>query len=183
LNPLTLQVRAGLHPGECEVIGTKLGGIAVHIGARVAAEAAADEVLVSSTVKDLVAGSGLSFANRGTRLLKGVPRRMAPVRCRGRQWRQTCVPRCPQIFRSKWVTPFRSGIRRASRLTGGPGVSRESFQLATRSSSAICRRAQDSESTGSMPSGAPDLGGSWAKPSAVICRNRTAPLLGEEPNC
>ena len=73
LKPLTLQVRAGLHTGECEVIGTKLGGIAVHIGARVAAEAAADEVLVSSTVKDLVAGSGLSFESRGTRTLKGVP--------------------------------------------------------------------------------------------------------------
>jgi len=73
LKPLTLQVRAGLHTGECEVIGMKLGGIAVHIGARVAAEAAADEVLVSSTVKDLVAGSGLSFESRGTRVLKGVP--------------------------------------------------------------------------------------------------------------
>ena len=70
---LSLQVRAGLHTGECEVIGAKLGGIAVHIGARVAGEAAAGEVLVSSTVKDLVAGSGLSFESRGTRPLKGIP--------------------------------------------------------------------------------------------------------------
>ena len=70
---LGIDVRAGLHTGECEVMGDKLGGIAVHIGARVAALADAGEVLVSSTVKDLVAGSGLTFQDRGTQLLKGVP--------------------------------------------------------------------------------------------------------------
>src|SRR5262245_50009514 len=70
---LGLAVRAGLHTGECEVIGDKVGGIAVHIGARVAAHAQAGEVLVSNTVKDLVAGSGLEFADRGTHSLKGVP--------------------------------------------------------------------------------------------------------------
>jgi pimeloyl-ACP methyl ester carboxylesterase/class 3 adenylate cyclase len=70
---LGLHVRAGLHTGECEVVAGKIGGIAVHIGARVAAEAQADEVVVSSTVKDLVAGSGLSFADRGHARLKGVP--------------------------------------------------------------------------------------------------------------
>jgi pimeloyl-ACP methyl ester carboxylesterase len=70
---LGLQVRTGVHSGECEVIGEKIGGIAVHIGARVAAEAGPGEVLVSSTVKDLVAGSGLRFADRGPRALKGVP--------------------------------------------------------------------------------------------------------------
>jgi pimeloyl-ACP methyl ester carboxylesterase len=59
LQPLGLEIRAGLHTGECEVMGAKMGGIAVHIGARVAALAGAGEVLVSSTVKDLVAGSGL----------------------------------------------------------------------------------------------------------------------------
>ena len=68
-----LQVRAGVHTGECEVTGEQLGGIAVHIGARIAALAEADEVLVSSTVKDLVAGSGLKFVGRGTHVLKGVP--------------------------------------------------------------------------------------------------------------
>ena len=68
-----LEIRAGLHTGECEVMGDKLGGIAVHIGARVAALAGPGEVLVSSTVKDLVAGSGLSFKDQGTRPLKGVP--------------------------------------------------------------------------------------------------------------
>ena len=68
-----VDVRAGLHPGECEVVGEKLGGIAVHIGARIAALAGAGEVLVSNTVKDLVAGSGLSFEGRGQHILKGVP--------------------------------------------------------------------------------------------------------------
>jgi class 3 adenylate cyclase len=70
---LGLQIRAGLHTGECEVIGDRFGGIAVHIGARVAGLAEPGEVLVSSTVKDLVAGSGLHFADRGTHRLKGVP--------------------------------------------------------------------------------------------------------------
>ena len=70
---LGLQIRAGLHTGECEVVDGKVGGIAVHIGARVAAEAAAGEVLVSSTVKDLVAGSGIQFRERGAVELKGIP--------------------------------------------------------------------------------------------------------------
>jgi class 3 adenylate cyclase len=73
VQPLGLVIRAGLHTGECEVMGAKVGGIAVHIGARVAALADAGEVLVSSTVKDLVAGSGLRFADRGIKPLKGVP--------------------------------------------------------------------------------------------------------------
>jgi class 3 adenylate cyclase len=68
-----LELRAGLHTGECEVLGDKLAGVAVHIGARVAAKAAAGEVLVSSTVRDLVAGSGLEFEDRGTQELKGIP--------------------------------------------------------------------------------------------------------------
>ncbi len=70
---LGVAVRVGLHTGECEVIGSKVGGIAVHIGARVAGFARANEVLVSGTVKDLVAGSGLRFDERGTHTLKGVP--------------------------------------------------------------------------------------------------------------
>jgi class 3 adenylate cyclase len=73
IKPLGIAVRAGLHTGECEMIGDDVGGIAVHIGARVAALADADEVLVSSTVKDLVAGSGLRFGDRGIQSLKGVP--------------------------------------------------------------------------------------------------------------
>jgi class 3 adenylate cyclase len=70
---LGIEVRVGLHTGECEVIGSKLGGIAVHIGARVAAQAGAGEVLVSSTVKDLVAGSGFRFLDRGVHVLRGIP--------------------------------------------------------------------------------------------------------------
>jgi class 3 adenylate cyclase len=66
-------VRAGLHAGECELIGDDIGGIAVNIGARVGALAAPEEVLVSSTVKDLVIGSGIEFADRGAHELKGVP--------------------------------------------------------------------------------------------------------------
>jgi pimeloyl-ACP methyl ester carboxylesterase len=73
IQPLGLQVRTGLHTGECELIGGNVGGIAVHIAARVAAIAGADEVMVSSTTKDLVAGSGLQFVDRGAYNLKGVP--------------------------------------------------------------------------------------------------------------
>src|SRR5947208_7720831 len=68
-----VEIRAGVHTGECELIGNDVGGMAVHIGARVAARAAAREVLVSSTVKDLVVGSGIDFADRGSHELKGVP--------------------------------------------------------------------------------------------------------------
>lgn len=68
-----MEIRAGVHTGECEVMGDKLGGIAVHIGARVLAQAAPGEVLVSATVKDLVAGSGIQFEERGVHQLKGVP--------------------------------------------------------------------------------------------------------------
>lgn len=70
---LGVEIRAGLHAGECEMVGEKVGGIAVHIGARVAAVAAPGEVLVSQTVKDLVAGSGLQFQDRGIHALKGLP--------------------------------------------------------------------------------------------------------------
>ena len=68
-----LSVRAGVHTGECVRVGDKLEGVAVHIGARVCAEAGPSEVLVSSTVRDLLAGSGLAFADRGLRALKGIP--------------------------------------------------------------------------------------------------------------
>jgi class 3 adenylate cyclase len=70
---LGLEVRAGLHTGECELANGKVAGIAVHTGARVAAHAGPGEVLVSSTVRDLVAGSGLAFEERGPRELKGIP--------------------------------------------------------------------------------------------------------------
>src|SRR5205085_1947269 len=73
LTDLGLRVRAGLHTGEVELHGVDLAGIAVHIAARVNALAAPGEVLVSRTVKDLVAGSGVRFADRGLHALKGVP--------------------------------------------------------------------------------------------------------------
>ena len=70
---LGLGVRVGLHTGECELLGEDLGGIAVHIAARVLAQAGAGEILCSRTVKDLVAGSGFAFADGGSHRLKGVP--------------------------------------------------------------------------------------------------------------
>src|SRR2546425_10884782 len=70
---LGMALRTGLHTGEVEMTDDRIGGLAVHIGARIAALAKADEILVSSTVKDLVAGSGLEFEERGSHTLKGVP--------------------------------------------------------------------------------------------------------------
>jgi class 3 adenylate cyclase len=75
LGPLGIEIRSGIHTGEVEAIDGKVGGIAVVIGARVAALAGASEVLVSQTVKDLVAGSGLEFEDAGEHELKGVPDR------------------------------------------------------------------------------------------------------------
>ena len=75
LGELNLEIRAGIHTGECEVIDGKVGGLAVSIGARVAANAGPSEVLVSQTVRDLVAGSGLAFEDAGEHELKGVPDR------------------------------------------------------------------------------------------------------------
>jgi class 3 adenylate cyclase len=73
VHALGIQVRAGLHTGECEIRGDDIGGIAVHIGARVSALAGPNDVFVSSTLRDLVIGSGLEFDDRGTHELKGVP--------------------------------------------------------------------------------------------------------------
>ncbi len=70
---LDLQIRAGIHAGECELVGDKIGGIAVHTASRVMSTANPEEILVSRTVKDLVAGSGLMFEDRGSHTLKGVP--------------------------------------------------------------------------------------------------------------
>ena len=72
VRPLGIEVRARLHTGGCEMLGHHVGGIAVHIGARVSALAGLGEVLVSRTVKDLIAGSGLHFHERGRHSLKGL---------------------------------------------------------------------------------------------------------------
>ncbi len=73
LRQIGIEIRAGLHTGECEILGSDIGGIAVHIAARVLSEAQPGDVLVSSTVRDLVAGSGIDFTSRGRRALRGVP--------------------------------------------------------------------------------------------------------------
>lgn len=73
VRPLGIEVRVGLHTGEVELVGDDVAGIAVHIAARVGAKAGTGEVLVSGTVKDLVAGSGIAFADRGEHVLKGIP--------------------------------------------------------------------------------------------------------------
>ena len=91
VHALDISVRAGIHTGEIEVSEKDLGGIAVHIGARVSAKAEADEVLVSSTVKDLVVGSGIAFEDRGSHTLKGVPG----------QWRLFAV--VPDRSRTSWA--------------------------------------------------------------------------------
>jgi len=79
---LGLEIRAGLHAGECELVGDSVGGIAVHIGARVLTRASANEVLVSSMVKNLVAGSEIKLEDRGAHKLKGVTGK----------WRLYCLP-------------------------------------------------------------------------------------------
>jgi class 3 adenylate cyclase len=73
VEPLGMRVRGGVHTGEVELRDSDIGGIAVHAAARVAALAGPSEVLVSSTVRDLVVGSGLEFEDRGLHALKGVP--------------------------------------------------------------------------------------------------------------
>ncbi|MBA3543316.1 MAG: adenylate/guanylate cyclase domain-containing protein [Chthoniobacterales bacterium] len=75
VSSLGLQIRAGLHTGEIELTHDDIGGIAVHIGARVVSAAQPSEVLVSSTVKDLVSGSAIGFVDRGMQVLKGIPGR------------------------------------------------------------------------------------------------------------
>jgi class 3 adenylate cyclase len=80
---LGLEIRAGVHTGECELRGDDLAGIAVHIGARVASLAGPGEVLVTSTVRDLVNGSGIEFTERGRHELKGVPGQWDVLAVRG----------------------------------------------------------------------------------------------------
>jgi class 3 adenylate cyclase len=73
IKPLGVEMRTGIHTGECELIGDDVGGLAVHIGARIVSAANPGEVLVSSIVRDLTAGAGIAFSDRGTQTLKGVP--------------------------------------------------------------------------------------------------------------
>ena len=91
VRPLELELRVGIHTGECERIGNELSGMAVHVAARIGAAAAPGETLVSRAVSDLVAGSGLNFASRGIRQLKGVPGEWELLAATG----STAVPSVP----------------------------------------------------------------------------------------
>jgi class 3 adenylate cyclase len=110
---LGLQLRAGLHTGECEAMGDDIGGLAVHIGARVAGKAGAGEVLVSSTVRDLVIGSGLDFVDRGEHELKGVPGSWRLNALKGREALPTVEPAGEQM-----TLADRATVRLARRAPG-----------------------------------------------------------------
>ena len=105
VRPLGIEVRAGVHTGECELRGGDIAGLAVHIGARVGACAGSGEVLVSSTVKDLVVGSGISFSDRGARELKGVPG----------EWRLFAVDQVEALPRSRLVPDTRERASSSTR--------------------------------------------------------------------
>jgi class 3 adenylate cyclase len=131
---LGMQVRAGIHTGECEVMGDDVGGIAVHIAARVNALAAPGEVLASRTVRDLVVGSGIAFEDRGMHTLKGVPDQWSLV---------AVVPEgaardSPEVNVAKIETPSpRETMRRSDRVAAAvarraPGVLRAVNRLETR---------------------------------------------------
>jgi len=108
---LGINVRAGLHTGECEILGKKLAGVSVHIGARVAGKASPGEVLVSGTVKDLVAGSGLRFRDRGVTALKGVEG----------EWRLFAIERDDAV--APKLDPAREAFQSAvDRAVGGPAT-------------------------------------------------------------
>jgi class 3 adenylate cyclase len=95
---LGLELRMGLHTGECALLGEDIGGIAVHIAARVLSKAGVGEILCSRTVKDLVAGAGFAFTNRGAHRLKGVPD----------QWQLYAV----ELAEREWVVPPIAGLPR-----------------------------------------------------------------------
>jgi peptide/nickel transport system substrate-binding protein len=105
---LDIRVRSGVHMGEVELIGAKAGGIAVHIGARIAARAEPGEVLVSGTVRDLVTGSGIRFEDRGTAELKGVPGRWAIFAARALERPAELPPEARLPMRERISTRLRS---------------------------------------------------------------------------
>jgi len=117
---LGIDIRAGLHTGECERRGEDIGGIAVHIGARIAALARPREVLVSSTVRDLVNGSGIAFQDRGTRVLKGAPGQWKLFAAAGHYDPTANLPPTGKPVQD----------RLADRLTGRPAVGRMLLRVA-----------------------------------------------------
>jgi pimeloyl-ACP methyl ester carboxylesterase len=138
---LGIDVRAGIHTGECEVIGADIGDMAVHIGARVVARAAPGEVLVSSAVRDLVVGSGIEFADRGTHELTGVPG----------QWRLLAVanartdgePALSQKAESDALAPNATLVTRSDRTA--LRLARRAPAVARLMSRALSRRARPQE--------------------------------------
>ena len=120
---LDINVRAGLHTGECELVGDDIGGMAVNIGARIGALAGADEVLVSSTVKDLVVGSGISFADRGTHdrtaRAPSSPRNSAAI---ARATRSPCSSAITPAFGSGYAVRERDQVDVADRVARLGGV-------------------------------------------------------------
>ena len=126
---LDLDLRSGVHTGECEVLGDDLGGLAVHIGARVGALAGPGEIVVSSTVKELVVGSNLSFVDRGQHELKGIPG----------SWRLWTLDqeRTPQVELDAAASHMRRSDRVAVTLARRmPGAMRLAAQLSSRSATA-----------------------------------------------
>lgn len=125
LRSADIPIRAGIHTGECEVIGDDIGGVAVHVGARVASLAGEGEILVSSTTKDLVLGSGIEFDDRGQYELKGVPEtwRLFAV------GRTSAPPRVEPAAANMTLTD-RLTVRMARRM---PGALRAANRLVTRS--------------------------------------------------
>jgi len=132
---LGVEVRAGVHTGECELLGEDVGGMAVHIGARVAAKAGSGEVLVSSAVRDLVVGSGIEFDDRGTHELKGVPGSWTLLAVRdggAAQRRDAAVPPAPDRLAPNLETA-RRGDRIALRIARNtPSVGRFVSRVMTR---------------------------------------------------
>ena len=134
VEPLDIQLRCGVHTGECQLLGEDLGGIGVHIAARIMANADPGEILVSSTVRDLVVGSGLGFDDRGTYELKGVPGewQLLAVRSGG------ASAQSPEAWVAAHPTPsVRSGMRRSDRAMSliaryAPGVMRGMARRADR---------------------------------------------------
>jgi class 3 adenylate cyclase len=124
LRQVGLEIRAGIHTGECETLGDDLGGLAVHIGARIGSLARPSEVLVSGAVCDLVVGSGIGFADRGVQDLKGVPGR----------WRLYSVT----ADRPNDTRPVQSVDHEAAALTPGPS---ETMRPIDRAAVTLAKRA------------------------------------------
>lgn len=121
---LGITIRAGIHTGECELIGDDVGGLAVHVAARIAALAAPGEVMVSSTVKELVIGSGIAFSERGRHDLRGVPDRWQLYAVGGRDLLAPVEPASMHMTMADRVT-----VRLARRV---PGALRAANRLSTR---------------------------------------------------